>query len=132
MYSGTYTVLLVDDDENLLLGLKRRLKSKICKIITAVSAAEAIGHLQSYDIDLVLCDYKMPGTNGMELLEILKSTYPDVLRMMLSGCIGSDNAWKVVEEIGVSHFFSKPSDASKIAQVIDLAIEKKANVSVSV
>ncbi len=132
MYTGTYTVLLVDDDDNLLAGLKRQLKSKNCKIVTALSAAEAIGYLQGNSIDVALCDYKMPGTNGMELLEILKSKHPDVLRMMLTGCIPSEDAWTVVEEIGVSHFFAKPTDARAIAQAIDLAIEKKADAFIAV
>jgi DNA-binding NtrC family response regulator len=65
-------ILVVDDDINLLESIGRGLRNKGFQVIQALSAEEALEHIDSDNesaIDLILADYVMPGMSGIDLLE---------------------------------------------------------------
>ena len=121
-------VLVVDDDAVLRRSLERVLEEKDLIVETASCAAEANVFLNKSQFDVVLCDYNMPGQNGLEFLSDLPKHHPDVIRMVLSGQVsGFEVAEKWAYDIGVYDIFSKPFDAEKIACRIRLAIFKREN-----
>ena len=78
-------VLLVDDDEMLLAGLKRQLRNKF-RIETAISGEDAVKMVEENGpYAVVVSDYMMPGMNGIEFLRQVKASDPDTIRMMLTG-----------------------------------------------
>lgn len=66
-------ILLIDDEEILRNLYKEYLEMKECTVRAAKSCEDALNHLQDYRPDLVICDIKMPGTDGIETLKMLKS-----------------------------------------------------------
>ena len=68
-------VLLVDDDDDQLLLFKVFLSRINCLVVTASSAAEALQIVQDVHIDLVITDVNMPGINGKEFIERLRSVH---------------------------------------------------------
>lgn len=78
-------VLLVDDEPAILSALRRALRHQGYELLPAASAREALEILASEEVSIVVCDYRMPEMNGEELLEIVRTTYPRVRRLMLTG-----------------------------------------------
>lgn len=81
------SVFFIDDDENLINGLKRsmRVKNNEWEMVFFTSAKEAVAILGERCPDVIVSDYKMPGMDGMEFMEIVKNEFPDVKRIILSG-----------------------------------------------
>jgi two-component system, probable response regulator PhcQ len=119
------TVLLVDDDERLLLGLIRALRKQPFKIYTARNGAEAMWVLKSHDIDVIVADQRMPGMSGDELLAWVAENRPDVMRIILTGHAETDVAIRAINEASVCNFFTKPCNEARLAVAIHKAIERK-------
>ena len=66
------TIMIVDDEKNYLVVLEALLGNEGYEIITADNAPDALRIIREYDLDLVITDMKMPGMNGMELLDEAK------------------------------------------------------------
>jgi HD-like signal output (HDOD) protein len=115
------TILFVDDEPNILAGLKRMLRPmrKIMNFQFAEDAPTALEFMASEDIDVVVSDMRMPGMDGAALLTIVKEQYPHAIRIMLTGQ-ADDEA--VMRTIGVVHqFLTKPTDPNDFKQVIKRA-----------
>ena len=67
------TILVVDDEKNYLLVLSALLEEEGYEVLTSASSLEALEILKASDVDLVLTDMKMPGMDGIELLEQIKT-----------------------------------------------------------
>jgi len=80
-----FVILCVDDEENPLVLRKFLLQRAGYDVITARSAQEALEIASKQDVDLVLSDHLMPGITGTELARLLKSQYPKMLVVLLSG-----------------------------------------------
>ena len=62
-------LLLVDDEENILSALRRSLRKEPYEIETATNAREAAEKFYEKPFDIVVSDFKIPGTNGLEFLK---------------------------------------------------------------
>jgi len=81
----SHTVLLVDDEPNVLDGLTRVLRKEPYEILTANSAEEAATLLEDRSVDLIVSDEEMPGLSGTEFLGRAAQQYPDTVRLVLTG-----------------------------------------------
>lgn len=95
-------VLVLDDEAESLARSKEALASFLPKenILTATSAVEALGVLESRPVDMVFVDIEMPGTGGFSVAEFLKHTYPEVRVVFLTGHV----------ELGAKSFDYEPFD----------------------
>jgi len=103
-------VLFVDDEPNILQGLKRMLRSQRHEwdMVFAESGKEALQILEQRQFDAVVSDMRMPGMDGAELLDEVKSLYPNTIRFVLSG--HSDQEL-IMKSIGPSHqYLAKPCE----------------------
>lgn len=115
-------VLFVDDDPNILSGLRRMLRPyrNEWDMSFAESGAQALELMESAPFDVIVSDMKMPGINGVELLSRVKEIYPDSIRIALSGHAEME---MLLESVQVTHqFLAKPSDAEHIRNVISQAL----------
>ena len=120
------SVLLVDDETLLLRSLGRTLSELGFGIETADCADKALGIMKQTRIDVVVCDQKMPGPSGLELLSQLKHSYPHLIMMMLSGEICGDSEVEgCADALGVTELFCKPCDANLIAGRIRHAMRSR-------
>jgi DNA-binding NtrC family response regulator len=81
------TVLHVDDEPDFLDVAAELLEqqSSDFNVITETSGTEALERLAASDVDCIVSDYRMPGQNGIELLEAVRETYPDVPFILFTG-----------------------------------------------
>ena len=118
-------VLLVDDDENLLLGLRRVLRRDSLEILTARSGSEALRVLETQHVDVVVTDQDMPMMNGTELLARIHLNYPDVIRLMLTGKATLDVALEAINSGAVNGFLQKPCEPAHLATAVHDALGKR-------
>lgn len=115
-------VLFVDDEEDLLLGLRtsmrRHRKRFDCDF--AGSGVEALDKLEKLRFDVVVSDMRMPGMNGVELLTEVAKRHRDVVRIVLSGEAGSD---LLINAVHVTHqWLSKPCQGDVLTEALDNAL----------
>lgn len=123
-----YNILLVDDEENVLNSLARALKNNAYTILTAADGAEALKVAKSRFIDLIICDYKMPGMNGIELLEKIKTFNPDVLNILLTAHADLDMAIEAINKAVLYKFILKPWDNDSLRLTVLRALEQRSLV----
>ncbi len=86
MSDDRQTLLIVDDESNVLKSLKRLLFETDYRVLTADSGNEGLKTFENESsIQLVISDYRMPEMNGVEFLKRVKELYPDTIRIILSG-----------------------------------------------
>jgi DNA-binding NtrC family response regulator len=118
------TVLIVDDEEEMLHLLKRSLEPDLkCEILTANSGGEALRILENTPVDLALIDMKMPEMDGLELLEHIRSGHPalTVVMMTAHGCI--ETAVQALK-LGAYDFLTKPFDHDVLVINLSKALER--------
>jgi HD-like signal output (HDOD) protein/CheY-like chemotaxis protein len=111
-------VLFVDDEPSVLRSLSREFFDAPFEIIMAKSADEALKILQSEKIDLIVTDVKMPGMNGVDLLERIKEEYPDIGRMVLSGYVETDIVTRGLVTGAIVDYYPKPWNDEQLREQI--------------
>jgi len=120
----TKDILIVDDEIDMLQLLKRSLEPDLeCRIETATSGKEALRILSQKYFDLVLADLKMPGMDGLELLETIKREFPDLTVVMMTAFGGVETAVEAMRN-GAYDFISKPFDHETIIVRLEKALER--------
>ena len=87
-------------------------------IITAQDAKSALKILAARKVDVALLDYMMPGMNGLTLQQKISSHFPHVVTIFVTAIINTEVSAKIVSEVGVNRFFSKPVDAPTLLSSI--------------
>lgn len=108
MSTPTATVLLVDDEANILSALRRLLRPAGYRILTAESGAEALEMLAAEPVDLVISDMRMPGMDGAAFLTRVKADWPDTLRILLTGYADMEATIAAINEGGIYRYVAKP------------------------
>jgi len=85
-------IMLVDDEERFLKTTKKLIEKKGYGVLTAQSGNEALEKLKLQNVHVVILDVKMPGMDGNETLKAIKSLYPLVEVIMLTGHATVDSA----------------------------------------
>lgn len=114
-------ILFVDDEPNILDGLKRMLRPLRHEwdMFFAKNGGEALNLLTEKPIDVVVSDMKMPGMDGAQLLQEISLRYPQIVRIILSGY--SENEM-IIKSVGAAHqYLSKPSDPETLKETVNKA-----------
>lgn len=117
------SILIVDDDETIRRTFSLILGKKY-KILAAGTSAEAIAHVRKSRVDLVIIDYRLPMTNGMELVAALRkagyegeailiSAFPDEIRI------------EDIHRHAISQFYAKPLDLGVLNRSIDWLLQPR-------
>jgi len=118
------TLLIIDDEQDMLQLLKRSLEPEMgCKVKTASSGEEGLKLLDSEPLDLVLLDMKMPGMDGLEVLQRIRSRHSwlTVIMMTAHGCI--ELAVQAIK-MGAYDFITKPFDHEALVWSLEKALER--------
>ena len=119
-----YGVLFVDDEPNVLRGLKRfcRAQRDEWDMYFADGGEAALEVLEQHRIDVVVSDMRMPGVNGADLFEEISTRWPGIIRIMLSGEAEFD---QTIRTVGRSHrFLAKPCDPQGLIDAIKIPLQK--------
>ncbi len=116
-------ILLVDDEEGFVNTMSKRLTKRKFNIIKAFSGEEALKQLEeNQSTEVVVLDVKMPGMDGLETLAEIKSKYPIVEVIMLTGHATVETAIDGMKR-GAFDYLMKPCD-------IDLLVEKATEAAI--
>lgn len=110
-------ILVVDDEADLRLGLRRLLQSAGARVRDAASAEEALDIVSTAHFDLVISDIKMPGMSGVQLLHALRVRHPAPAVMLMTGFGTIELAVECLQN-GALHFLTKPFDNSEILEAL--------------
>ncbi|MGN7309721.1 response regulator transcription factor [Alkalicoccobacillus gibsonii] len=121
-----YSVLLVDDEINILEGIAALVDWNRCGtelVGKASNGIEALEQITEKNPDVVITDIKMPGLNGIELLKRAHSMFPSIKWIILSGHDEFDYA-QTAMEYEVKHYLLKPSNESKIEDALNQIVDR--------
>lgn len=107
-------ILFVDDDANVLHGLRRMLHRMrdVWHMEFVESGEQALARLGAESFDVVVSDMRMPGMNGAQLLEQIQRMHPQIVRLILSGFSDQE---LILRSVGPAHqFLAKPCDADTL------------------
>jgi CheY-like chemotaxis protein len=99
--------MVVDDDLQVARSLARLFRRDY-QVTIATSGAEALEKLDGFQPDIIISDFRMPGMNGAELINAVRSSVPGVAAVLLSGY--ADLEWGFDEEASRCRFVRKPWD----------------------
>ncbi len=117
-------ILVVDDEKDMTRLLQRTLESELdCRVSMAFSGKMALSILEQEQFDLVICDIKMPGMDGFELLEYINRSYPELTVIMLTAYGNIESAVKAIKK-GAYDFVPKPFELDEIVFKIWKALER--------
>ena len=103
------TLLIVDDEAQILSALKRSLRRECYEIVAVESAAAALRILDERRVDVILSDHKMPGMSGVQLLARAAEMRPGIIRMLITGWT-DEIPTERLEEAGICALVAKPWD----------------------
>ncbi len=118
-------ILIVDDEQALLIALKKLLQKNNIEIDIAETMNEAIAHINETDYEVVIADIRLTGIlnrEGLEILKYIKEHKPGTRVMLMTG-YGSQEVMQRAYRLGADYYFEKPvsirmlRDALKILEV---------------
>ena len=124
MQQKNIKVLVVDDEKDFANTLAQRLKLRNLKVNTAYDGEQALAKLQGEEQDVVVLDLKMPGMDGMEVLNEIKKVYPNIQVIILTGH-GTDKDEEEAKRLGGFDFLNKPADIDTLERKIKAAFKEK-------
>jgi len=104
------TILLVDDEINIISALKRTLRRDGYAILTANSGTEGLALLAEHEVGVIISDQRMPHMTGVEFLRKVKMLYPKTIRIVLSGYTELESVTSAINEGAIYKFLTKPWD----------------------
>ena len=119
-----HTLLLVDDEPNVLGALKRVFRREPYALLTASGGKEALALLGKKPISLILSDQRMPKMTGLELLKRAKKQWPDTIRIMLTGYTDIQTAMATIDQVGVYRFLLKPWNDDDVRMTVERALHQ--------
>lgn len=116
-------ILAVDDEPSVTKGIQLRLHSRF-DVVGADSAAAAIRELEmNGPFGVIVSDLRMPGMDGISLLEHVRDKYPETIRILLSGTVDMAAAVRAVNTGGIQRLLLKPTPADELERTLDSAFE---------
>lgn len=118
----TGTLLLVDDEENVINSLRRVLRSQPYRVLSANSGPAALAILEAEEVDVIISDSRMPGMDGPALLAQVQDRWPAVMRILLTGYSDLKATIKAINSGNIYRYISKPWDDVELALAIEQAL----------
>jgi diguanylate cyclase (GGDEF)-like protein/PAS domain S-box-containing protein len=127
----SHTLLLVDDEPNILNSLSRLLRREGYTILTATSPAEAFDLLAKHPVQVILSDQRMPDMSGTEFFARVRQLYPDTIRIVLTGYTDLDSVTGAINRGAIYKFLTKPWDDDLLREQIREAFRLVKSASTS-
>ena len=107
-YTEKHTVLIVDDEQNILKSLSRLFEDEEYNVLTALSGSEGLEEIKSNNISLIISDSRMPQMSGIDFLEKASKISPDTVRVMMTGFTDIDGVIDAINKGQVYRYIEKP------------------------
>ena len=120
----TERILVVDDEENVCQSIKKVLSRKGYEISQAFTVDDAVKLIKDMSFDLVITDLMIPGTSGLELLQIIRDHYPELDVIMITGYASIESAVKATK-LGASAYLPKPFTPDELTKVTESTLANR-------
>ncbi|MCK2149265.1 EAL domain-containing protein [Marinobacter alexandrii] len=117
------TLLLLDDEENILRALTRILRRDGYRILSTTSIPEAFNLLAENNVQVIISDQRMPEMSGTDFLSQVKTIHPNTVRIVLSGYTDLKSVTDAINEGAIYKFLTKPWDDKQIREHIQQAFQ---------
>jgi putative two-component system response regulator len=118
------TVLVVDDEEPIRNALQRFLSGNGLAARTAASGPEALAVLREHPVSLMLCDIRMPGMSGVDLVPQALEVQPDLAVVMLSAVNDATTAALCMQR-GAMDYLTKPLELEDLLRAVQRALRRR-------
>ncbi len=118
------SVLIVDDEKNILLTLSQSLEVLQLETDTATNGEEALAKLKEKDFGLILLDLRMPGMDGMEVLRKVREIRPDI-RIIMITAYGTIELAVEAMKLGAVDFIQKPFSPEEIRELVSRVLDRE-------
>ena len=116
-------ILAVDDSRSTLEVIKRNLEPEGYEVYTCERVSEALPLLEDLAIDLVITDYRMPQSTGMDLIRHVRANYPDTEIMMITGYPSIPGAVEAIKD-GAGEYLAKPFTTEELLSAVQRIVER--------
>jgi DNA-binding NtrC family response regulator len=116
-------ILIVDDEANARAALSEILRDEGYTTETAADGFKALGKLEEFSPEVVLTDLKMPGLDGLGLMEKAQDIQSDAMFVVMTAFGSIQSAVEAVKR-GAYHYLTKPLDFAALAVVVERAVER--------
>lgn len=120
-----WTLLAVDDEPNILAALRRVFRATGWRILTAAHAQEALALLATEPVDAVLSDMRMPGMDGVQLLERVSEGWPRTARLLLTGQADLASTIDAINRGRLHRYIAKPWDDDELVLTLRQVAERQ-------
>jgi putative nucleotidyltransferase with HDIG domain len=123
-YTGSTAVLVVDDEEPIRNALKKFLAQQQYEVYAAGSGDDALAQLRRHKIALMLCDIRMPGTSGIDLVPQALEIEPELAILMLTAVNDATSAALCMQR-GALDYLTKPIELSDLGRAVQRALKRR-------
>jgi two-component system, NtrC family, response regulator HydG len=117
-------ILIVDDEFSVRDSLDHWFRKDGYEVVTAGDAPAAIEAMQAADFDVVLLDVRLPGMDGMRLLEQIRRTVPATIVIMITAYASVDTAVRALK-LGAADYVTKPVNPEELSHVVAQALAQR-------
>jgi len=117
-------ILLVDDEGHGRAALAELLRDEGYQVETAADAFKALPKLQEFEPDLLLTDFRMPGMDGLELMERARDIDPEIVTVVTTAHAEVESAVTAMRR-GAADYLTKPIHLEELTLVLDRALERR-------
>ncbi len=121
---GPVQILVVDDEEPIRNALKKFLAQQQFEVYAAGSGDEALEQLRRHRIALMLCDIRMPGTSGVDLVPQAIEIEPEVAILMLTAVNDATSAALCMQR-GAMDYLTKPIELADLGRAVQRALKRR-------
>ncbi len=124
--AAPFTLLLVDDEANILSSLKRLFRPHGYRVLSAEGGPAGLALLEQEAVDLVISDMRMPDMSGAEFLGETRKRWPEMIRILLTGYADLASTIEAINSGQIHRYLSKPWDDAEVVAIVSQALERKA------
>jgi len=117
-------VLVIDDEEGMCWALEKALEEEGHQVFTATCGLAGLVVFKAQEIDLVLCDIKMPDISGLEVLEQIRKKNPCVPVVIMTGYSSLPIALEAIKK-GANSYLTKPFHISHLKELVQKTINQQ-------
>lgn len=120
----SHAILICDDDPEIRKAMKRTLRGY--DVTETSSPREAIDKLKTQTFDVIVSDFSLEAdSDGLDLLQHVRVSYPDMIRFLVTGNREIDVAARAINEGSVHRYFAKPWDDEKLRAALQIMLRAR-------